>query len=269
MGGGYMQCMDRTSVFISGLMKSPTAASLEKLKQYQGMMEQKKGVQRQAYAVRAKRHILAVRTSVPNFAEASPKESVDKFAEIEADADKILSEAGVVIPKDLSFGQRPEGTPLAQSEGSAKSSEEPAKETSAGATDVPTADAANKSGGVGPKGAVKAAGAKPKAGANSFGALMGSEDESDSEEADAAQVQASAQAEPKDGQQAEAKDGEPKVESKKAIKKRKMKEARKAKKKPKTGAAEDATAKAEDTAKADSAAGNEAATKPAGPDPSA
>lgn len=275
--GGYVQCMDRTGVFIAGLVKSPTASSLEKLRQYQGMMEQKKGVQRQAYAVRAKRHILAFRISVPDFHESGLKETVDKFAEIEADADKILSEAGVVIPKDLSFSERPEVVPSALSEGSPKVGEQPAEETGAGPANPSVEDVVKTSSGVGPKGIVKAVGAKPKAGANSFLALLGSEDEPDTEE-DAPQPQAAAQGEPKeaaqgepkDEQQAESKKDEPKAESKKSLKKKRIKEARekKANKKPKTGALDETTAGAGNLSKADSTSkNNDTTTKVVCPEP--
>jgi len=94
--GSYLQAQSQSSSVVSLILQSPASASADKLRAYSARLSKRTGLERQEIAVRAKRHIMAVRRAISEGA-------VDEFSMLEKEADLVLQQAGVSIPDDLSF----------------------------------------------------------------------------------------------------------------------------------------------------------------------
>mmetsp|Transcript_36520 Transcript_36520/g.79972 ORF Transcript_36520/g.79972 Transcript_36520/m.79972 type:complete len:503 (+) Transcript_36520:41-1549(+) len=95
--GAYAQAERTTSSLFSLILSRPSASTDAKIRQMQSLLPVKTGVARLALAVRIKRHLMALR-------RLAPSEFPAQFDAVETEAAVILSEAGVAIPEDLSFG---------------------------------------------------------------------------------------------------------------------------------------------------------------------
>jgi hypothetical protein len=78
------------------VLNNVAGSSMLKMQQYARMLANKTGVERQAIAVRIRRHLIALR-------RIGPDGCCEEFSTLEKEATKTLDDAGVSIPHDLSF----------------------------------------------------------------------------------------------------------------------------------------------------------------------
>jgi len=94
--GNYMEARHHSEAFVCRLRSIPGSVAADKLQHYTHMLEHRKGLEKQAVAVKIKRHCLAV--ALRGFGEC-----LAPFQELREKADELLRKAGVTLADDLSF----------------------------------------------------------------------------------------------------------------------------------------------------------------------
>jgi len=103
---GYMQALDVTDALHCVLFQKPVMYCSDQLRRWHATLYKITGLGRQMKAVQIKRTMMALKRFVPadEIATQLAGTELAELQAIEADADKVLAEVGVIIPNELSLG---------------------------------------------------------------------------------------------------------------------------------------------------------------------
>jgi len=103
---GYVQALNATDALHCVLFQKPVVYCSDQLRRWHATLQKITGLGRQMKAVQIKRTMMALKRCVPvdKIATQLAGTEVLEFQAIEADADKVLAEVGVIVPDDLSLG---------------------------------------------------------------------------------------------------------------------------------------------------------------------